>query len=82
MLLEDEENWKPITSKDDYQYLGVFPSEQMQVIYYSEDCSKLDQSCSTDPHFLWHDIQMYKGKANKDYSIFVEISGSKEELVY
>ena len=37
VLLEDEENWKPITSKDDYQYLGVFPSEQMQVIYYSED---------------------------------------------
>ena len=25
---------------------------------------------------------MSKGKANKDYSIFVEIGGSKEELVY
>ena len=81
-LLEDEENWKQITSKDDYQYLGVFPNEQMQVIYYSQDCSKLDQNCSTDPHFLWHDIQMSKGKANKDYSIIVEIGGSKEELVY
>ena len=51
-------------------------------MYYSEDYSKLDRGCSTDPHFLWYDIQIYKGKANKDYSIFVEISGSKEELVY
>lgn len=81
-LLEDEENWKQIASKDDYQYLGVFPNEQMQVIYYSQDCSKLDQNCSTDPHFPWHDIQMSKGKVNKDYSISVEISSSKEELIY
>ena len=44
--------------------------------YYSEDYSKLDQSCSTDPHFLWHDIQMSKSKANK---IFVEISGIVEK---
>ena len=40
-LLEDEENWREITSKDDYQYLGVFPNEQMQVIYYSQDCLSL-----------------------------------------
>ena len=80
-LLEDEENWKHI-SKDDYQYLGVFPNEQMQVAYYCEDCTKLDQNCSTDPHFLWHDIQMSKGKVNKDYSIFVELGGVKEELIY
>ena len=81
-LLEDEENWKHISSKDDYQYLGVFPNEQMQVIYYSEDCTKLDQSCSTDPHFLWHDIQMSKGKVNKDYPISVEFGSSTEELIY
>ena len=80
-LLEDEENWKHI-SKDDYQYLGVFPNEQMQVAYYCEDCTKLDQNCSTDPHFLWHDIQMSKGKVNKDYSIFVELGGVKEELIH
>ena len=30
-LLEDDENWKQIPSKDDYQYLGVFPKEQMQL---------------------------------------------------
>ena len=81
-LLEDEENWKHISSKDDYQYLGVFPNEQVQVIYYSEDCTKLDQSCSTDPHFLWHDIQMSKGKVNKDYPISVEFGSSTEELIY
>ena len=79
-LIEDTENWRSISSKDDYQYLGVFPNKQMQVIYYSPDCTKLDQSCSTDPHFLWNDIQLCKGK---NYSIFVEIgSNAREELIY
>ena len=76
-LIEDEKNWKQISSKDDYQYLGVFPKAQMQIMYYSPDCTKLDQNYSTDPHFLWHDIQLYKGKVNKDYSILVEIGGSR-----
>lgn len=35
-LLEDKENWKHISCKDDYQYLGVFQNEQMQVVYYAE----------------------------------------------
>ena len=65
-LLEDEENWKQISSKDDYQYLGVLHKEPMQIMYYSPDCTKLNQNCSTDPHFLWHDIQLCKDKVNKD----------------
>ena len=43
-LIEDEKNWKQISSKDDYQYLGVFPKEQMQIMYYSPDCTKLARS--------------------------------------
>lgn len=82
LLLEDKENWKHISSKNDYQYLGVFPNEQMQAIYYSSDCTKLDQACSTDPHFLWHDDQLSKGKVNKDYSINVQIGDKEEQLIY
>ena len=83
-LLQDKENWKSISCKDDYHFPGVFKQEQMQVVYYVPDCTKLDQCCNSNPHFLWHDIQLSKGKINRDYtfSLVLDPSQKPEDLVY
>jgi len=56
----------------------------MQGVYYVPDITKLDQCCKSNPHFLWHDIQLSKGKINWDYtfSLIVDPSKGLEELVY
>ena len=55
-LLQNKENWKSVSCKDDYHFPGVFKQEQMQVVHYVPECTKLDQCCNSKPHFLWHDI--------------------------
>ena len=81
MLIEDEENWEHLSCKDDYQFPGVFPHSKLQRAYYTDDYKSLPQSTS-DPHFLWQDIQMSKSGWNKDRQVTVKIAGKSETLMY
>ena len=54
----------------------------MQFMYFTPDCSKLPQYCPENPHFLWEDIQLSKGKLNKDRLIEVTVDGEKLKLHY
>jgi len=81
-LLLDRENWKIIQSKHDYQFPGVFEDEQMQAIYYTPDVFKLDEADLSNPHFMWDDIQLSKGKLNKDRLVTVEVASEKVNLMY
>ena len=53
-------------------------------ISYVPDCTRLDQSCNSNPHFLWHDIQLSKDKINRDYtfSLVLDPSQKPDDLVY
>ena len=81
-LLLDKENWKNITDKSEYQFPGVFSSPQTQNAYYTDDCTKLPQSCALNRHFLWDNIQVSKGSWNKDREITVTLDKKDEKLVY
>ena len=74
-LIEDEENWKTITMKGDYQFPGTFCSAVMQKAFYTPDCTQLPQS-TANPHYLWDDIQISKSGWNKDREVDVLIRKS------
>ncbi len=80
-LLLDRENWKIIETKRDYQFPGVFESDQLQSNYYTPDVSKLDQADPSNPHFMWDGIQLTKGKLNKDRLITVEVNDENLNLM-
>ena len=81
-LIEDEENWRNISDKSGYQFLGSFSTPQMQRAFYVDDCRKLPQACVSSPHFLWDDIQISKRSCNKDREVMVTIAGNSEKLMY
>lgn len=54
-LLEDHENWHEISSKNDYQFPGVFSTPSMQRSFYTPNCMNLPQSTS-NLHYMWEDI--------------------------
>ena len=82
-LLTDQENWKKISNKCDYHFLGTFPEPSKQQLYYIPDCTLLQQASTSDHHYnIWNDIQLSKGNMNKDRLIEVEIGESKEHVFY
>ena len=40
-LFETKENWKEITDKEDYQFLGTFSFPSQNMLWYVEDMTKL-----------------------------------------
>ncbi len=79
--LKEPENWGHIDSKQDYQFLGVYPHPCRQNIYFIPDVTALKQS-SDSLHFLWNDIRFSKGQLNKDRRIEVEVGNKKESVYY
>ena len=65
-----------------YHYPGFFKSEKMQFMYFTPDCFKLPQYCPENPHFLWEDIQLSKGKFNKNRLTEVTVDGEKLKFHY
>lgn len=81
-LLQDKENWKTITTKSDYQFPGVFDSPLQPTLMYTPDCKSLAQSCQSNPHFIWDDIQLSKGTwRDRDIKLAIE-SEEKVDVVY
>ena len=81
-MLSDQENWKSLTDKRDYHFLGTFSESTKQHLYYIPDCMSLHQASSSNPHFLWNDVQLSKGQMNKDRLVQVEIGDSKEFVFF
>ena len=80
-LISDKDNWFPIKASTDYNFPGVFDSPYPQRLGYCADISKLPNYESSDPHFLYSDIQIGKGKARTTRKIQMNIDG-KDETVY
>jgi len=81
-MMAEKENWKMLTNKSEYQYPGVYASAQRQCVYAVNDYKTLEQSAESDPHFIWNDIQLSKGKLNKDRLLEMDIGGKKESVHY
>ena len=81
-LLSDKSNWFEIKSSDDYNFLGVFTTPFPQRLGYCEDISKLPNYEVSDPHFLYSDIQIGKGKARPKRLIQMNIDGKSENVYY
>ena len=80
-MMSEKENWVKLSDASECQYPGVFSDKQKQCVYYTSNFSELSSSSEPDPHFLWTDIQLSKGKVN-NYSSTFDIDGKKEEFVY
>ena len=76
--MSDKENWIQINNAKEHQYPGVFSDQQKQCVYYTSNYTELSSSSEPDPHFLWNDIQLSKGKVNNYSSVF-DVGGKKEE---
>ena len=64
-LLESKENWKKITDKENYQFLGTFSFPAHNMLWYVEDITKLPHYTASDPDFLWSDVQFSKNSSTK-----------------
>lgn len=81
-LLKDSSKWEPIRTKEEYHFPGLLGSKRIQTMYFTTDCSKLPQYCEQSSHFIWDDIQLSKGKLNKDRLIEVMVDNDKLHLYY
>ena len=81
-LISDKENWFPIKESNDYNFPGVFDSPFPQRLGYCEDVTKLPNYERSDPHFLYSDIQIGKGKARPKRMIQMNIDGADENVYY
>ena len=81
-LVSNKENWFPINSSDDYNFPGIFNYPFPQRMGFCEDISNLPNYEVTDPHFIFADIQMGKGKARPKRLVQMDINGIRESVYY
>ena len=81
-LLSSQRNWYSIRDPSDYYFPGVFKHEYPQRLGFCYDITNLSQYTSSDPHFLFHDIQLGKDKMRSKRRIKVDIDGLEEEVFY
>lgn len=81
-LICNEENWYPINDSQDYNFPGVFSHPYPQRLGYCEDVTMLTNYEVTDPHFIFSDIQLGKGKARPKRLLPVNINGKNESVYY
>jgi len=53
-----------------------------QYLLYTPDVYQLSQATTSNPHFMWYDIQCSKGKKNVDRMIKFRIDQKEHELMY
>ena len=81
-LIADKEYWFAITNSDGYNYPGVFHEPYPKRLGYCEDITKLPNYDKIDPHFMFSDIQIGKGKARPKRTIKIDVAGVVESVVY
>ena len=81
-LIEDEENWKKITDKENYQYLGTFSEPSSNFIYFLQYITQLPHYTADNAEFLWSDVQFSKGSSTKQIVEFNIGGKGKEKCVF
>ena len=81
-LMKDSSAWSHISTKQEYQFPGLLNDVTNQYMLHTLDMRKLPQATPDNPHFMWSDIQISKGKVNIDRKIKVKLDGKEEELLY
>ena len=81
-LMSDSENWFQITNESDYHFPGVFATPHPKRLGYCADISTLPQYDCHNPHFLFSDIQLGKGKARNPQKVSMVVDGKEETLWY
>ena len=83
VLLGSKENWKEISDKNNYHFLGVFSEPSCNVLWYTNDVTQLSHYTLEDPDFLWNDIQFSKRSSTKQtVDLFIGEQGKKRCLYY
>ena len=80
-LLQCKENWRSVTDKESYQYLGTFPSPSQNFLWYVDDLTKLPNYTESDPDFMWSDIQFSKQSSTKQL-ITVDVGSGEERFIF
>ena len=80
-LMNEQENWKYLESKNEYLYPGTFSTICHQRIVFIPDIDKIRPKGAVQD-FIWRDIQLSKGKINLPRDIKVSIDGKDETLRY
>ena len=78
----EKKNWFSINWSDDYNFPGVFCVPHPQRLGYCDDISKLPNYEAGDPHLLYSDIQIGKGKAPRKRLIIMNIDAKDENVYY
>ena len=81
-LMRDSTKWFEITNKSDYHFPGVLKPPNTKCLGYCADISTLPQYDSHNPHFLFTDIQLGKGKARNPQRVSMTVDGNEETLWY
>ena len=82
LLLSSREKWFTITTKEDYQFPGIFRSPYPQRLGYCPDISALPEYKSTNQNFLFEDIMFGKGKARNPQMTTMIVDGQEEQIHY
>ncbi|KAL9971616.1 hypothetical protein ACROYT_G017805 [Oculina patagonica] len=77
-MMEDSSTWVKCVGKE-YQYPG-FDTEPGKLLYV-ENCKQLPQSSQFDTHFLYNDIQLSRGPANKPSTKQWFVDGASSKFV-
>ncbi len=81
-LICDKRNWFPIIDSEGYNFPGIFKDPYPQRLGYCEDITLLTNYEASDPHFIFSDIQLGKGKARPKGLLQIDIDGKDESVYY
>ncbi len=81
-LMKDSARWFVISSAEDYHYPGLFQYDYPQRMGYCQDITTMPAFETTDPDFLFTDIQLGKGKARGWRDLNMIIDGNEEYITY
>ena len=81
-LISDMENWYVISNSDGYNFPGIFNEPYPKRLGYCKDITLLPNYEKTDPHFMFSDIQLGKGKARPKRVIAMDVGGNIERVYY
>ena len=81
-LLSLSNNWFNIEEPYDYYFPGCFRTPYPQRLGFCQDITSLSFYNPEDKHFLFHDIQISKGKPRMPRKIATVVDQTEEEIYY
>ena len=78
-LMQNKENWKAVTTKENYHFLVTFTTPCQNFLWYTEDVTQLPHFTPDDPEILRNDVQFSKGSCIKQL-VLIDIDGKSDEM--